>query len=97
MKETTIKGLAHITGGGLVDNVPRVLPANVVAEIQRDAWPLPPVFNWLQRSGNVAQAEMVRVFNCGIGMVVIAASDEASRLARVLADHGETVPHWQRA
>jgi phosphoribosylformylglycinamidine cyclo-ligase len=96
MKETTIKGLAHITGGGLVDNVPRVLPANVVAEIQRDAWPLPPVFNWLQRSGNVAQAEMVRVFNCGIGMVVIAASDEASRLARVLADHGETVYHIGR-
>jgi len=93
MNEVTIKGMAHITGGGLVDNVPRVLPGNVVAELHRDTWPWPPVFNWLQRGGNVAQSEMVRVFNCGIGMVVIAARDDASRLAAVLADHGETVYH----
>ncbi len=91
MKSATIKGLAHITGGGLVDNVPRVLPENVVAEIGRDAWPWPPVFSWLQRGGNVAPTEMVRVFNCGIGMVVIAANEQADRLAGVLRDHGETV------
>jgi len=91
MKEATIKGLAHITGGGLVDNVPRVLPDNVVAELHGNAWPWPPVFNWLQRGGNVAPAEMVRVFNCGIGMVVIASANDADRLQGVLADHGETV------
>ena len=91
MKQATIKGLAHITGGGLVDNVPRVLPENVVAELRRDTWPWPAVFDWLQRGGNVAPAEMVRVFNCGIGMVVIASADEADRLQGVLTDHGETV------
>lgn len=91
MKEAPIKGLAHITGGGLVDNVPRVLPANVVAELRLDTWPLPPVFAWLQRGGNVAQAEMLRVFNCGIGMVVIASASDADRLQAVLTDHGESV------
>jgi len=91
MKQATIKGLAHITGGGLVDNVPRVLPENVVAELGRDTWRWPAVFDWLQRGGNVAPAEMVRVFNCGIGMVVIASANEADRLQGVLTDHGETV------
>ncbi len=91
MKETTIKGMAHITGGGLLDNVPRVLPRNVVAELRHDAWPRPPVFDWLQRGGDVAQAEMLRVFNCGIGMAVIAAANDVDRLTGVLTDHGETV------
>ena len=91
MKQATIKGLAHITGGGLIDNVPRVLPENVVAELHRDTWAWPPVFNWLQRGGNVAPMEMVRVFNCGIGMVAIASASEADRLQGVLTDHGETV------
>ncbi len=91
MGEATIKGLAHITGGGLLENVPRVLPANVVAELRLDAWPRPPIFDWLQREGNVAQQEMLRVFNCGIGMVVICAEDDVQRLTTVLASRGETV------
>ncbi|UCH47598.1 MAG: phosphoribosylformylglycinamidine cyclo-ligase [Betaproteobacteria bacterium] len=91
MKETNIKGMAHITGGGLLDNVPRVLPGDVVAELHHDAWPRPPVFDWLQTSGKVAAAEMLRVFNCGIGMVLIAAEDDVDRLTGVLTDQGESV------
>lgn len=86
-----IKGLAHITGGGLLDNVPRVLPANVQALIHRDAWTLPALFAWLQQSGGVADAEMHRVFNCGIGMVVAVAADQADAIAQTLAAQGETV------
>jgi phosphoribosylformylglycinamidine cyclo-ligase len=71
MKTKSIKGLAHITGGGLVENVPRVLPQTVVADLRKDAWPRLPVFDWLQRNGNVAESEMHRVFNCGIGMVAV--------------------------
>jgi phosphoribosylformylglycinamidine cyclo-ligase len=91
MKVATVKGLAHITGGGLLENVPRVLPAGVVAELHRKAWPQLPIFDWLQSNGNVAQSEMLRVFNCGIGMVVIAAEDNVDGLTKVLTDHGETV------
>ena len=91
MKAATIKGLAHITGGGLLQNVPRVLPANVVAELHHDAWPRQPVFEWLQRGGDVAESEMLRVFNCGIGMVVIAAENEVDKLTVALKDHGEVV------
>ncbi|KPK27232.1 MAG: phosphoribosylaminoimidazole synthetase [Betaproteobacteria bacterium SG8_40] len=91
MREVTIKGLAHITGGGLLENVPRVLPPNVVAELRRDTWPQPPIFDWLQTNGNVARQEMLRVFNCGIGMVVICVEEDAQRLAEVLAAEGETV------
>jgi len=91
MKEATIKGLAHITGGGLLENVPRVLPDNVVAELQRNAWPQPAIFDWLRDNGNVAESEMLRVFNCGIGMIVIADEDSAKRLTTVLTDQGETV------
>jgi phosphoribosylformylglycinamidine cyclo-ligase len=71
MSSHTLKGLAHITGGGLVDNIPRVLPSNTQAVLQRDSWKLPALFRWLQTKGGVADAEMARVFNCGIGMVVI--------------------------
>jgi len=91
MKTTTIKGLAHITGGGLLENVPRVLPEKVVAELHHSAWPRQPVFDWLQRGGDVTDSEMLRVFNCGIGMVVIAAESEVDKLTNVLKDHGETV------
>ncbi|MCB5364520.1 phosphoribosylformylglycinamidine cyclo-ligase [Pusillimonas sp. CC-YST705] len=86
-----IKGLAHITGGGLLDNVPRVLPSNVQARIHRDSWTLPPLFAWLQQSGGVADAEMHRVFNCGIGMVVVVAADQADAIAQTLKAQGETV------
>lgn len=88
-----VKGMAHITGGGLTENVPRVLPENLAAVIQRDAWTLPPLFQWLQAQGRVADAEMHRVFNCGIGMVVIVAKDDAERALRHLQAAGEAV--WQ--
>ncbi len=86
-----VKGLAHITGGGLLENVPRVLPAGVTAVLERRCWPMPPLFGWLQREGNVADSEMHRVFNCGIGMVVIVAAEQQRRAIELLAAAGETV------
>jgi phosphoribosylformylglycinamidine cyclo-ligase len=91
MKSLTIKGLAHITGGGLVDNVPRVLPDVVTAVIDGKSWPRPPVFEWLKRGGNVDEAEMLRVFNCGIGMVLVVAAADADRASRMFAELGEQV------
>jgi len=91
MRTVRIKGLAHITGGGLVENVPRVLPSNVKAVLAKSAWPRPQLFGWLQRSGNVAEAEMHRVFNCGIGMVVIVAAEDAGRAQQALEREGESV------
>jgi phosphoribosylformylglycinamidine cyclo-ligase len=91
MRTLTVKGLAHITGGGLVENVPRVLPAGLRATLRKSAWKRPPLFDWLQAQGNVADAEMHRVFNCGIGMVVIVAERDAPRAAELLAAAGETV------
>jgi len=89
MKAVKMKGLAHITGGGLVENVPRVLPEGVVAELHRDAWPRPPVFDWLQKNGNVADAEMHRVFNCGIGMVAVVAAGQVEAMLALLRREGE--------
>ena len=86
-----VNGLAHITGGGLVDNVPRVLPEHLAARIRRGSWPQPPLFEWLQREGNVAAAEMLRVFNCGIGMVVIVAEQHAEAASNLLRNAGESV------
>ena len=91
MKETTVKGMAHITGGGITGNVPRVLPDDVTAVIQADAWTWPPVFQWLQTQGNVALDEMHRTFNCGIGMVVVVAAEDAEAAMRFLSERGETV------
>ncbi len=93
METVTVKGMAHITGGGLVENIPRILPDNVTAEIQKDAWQMPPLFSWLQQNGHVAEAEMHRVFNCGIGMAVIVASEDAEKAITLLREAGETV--WQ--
>jgi len=91
MEAVPVKALAHITGGGITGNVPRALPRNAVAKIHKDAWPRPPVFQWLQATGNVAEDEMFRVFNCGIGMVVIVAANDAQRAAAELRAAGETV------
>lgn len=91
MKKIKVKGLAHITGGGLVDNVPRVLGPKLTAELRADAWPLPPLFRWLQSQGNVADAEMHRVFNCGIGMVLVVAAKDAARAQKLLEKSGERV------
>lgn len=83
-----VKGMAHITGGGLVDNVPRVLPENMQAILHRDSWEMPELFRWLQMKGGVADAEMVRVFNCGIGMVVIMPADQADAAITFLKSEG---------
>ncbi len=91
MEKIPVKGLAHITGGGLVDNVPRILPEQLTARLARDSWPLPPLFKWLKQQGNVAEAEMLRVFNCGIGMVVIVGEQHAEAAAKLLRAAGETV------
>jgi phosphoribosylformylglycinamidine cyclo-ligase len=84
-----IKGLAHITGGGLSENLPRVLPANVAGHIDLASLTPPSVFGWLARAGHLDDAEMLRTFNCGIGMIIIAAKGDADGLLRVLQEWGE--------
>ena len=91
MKTIKIKGMAHITGGGLLENIPRVLPENTVAEIKAAAWQMPKLFQWLQEKGNVAQHEMYRTFNCGIGMVVIISAQDKQKTIELLQQQGETV------
>lgn len=86
-----IKALAHITGGGFPDNIPRVLPADFAAEVDLEAIDVPPVFSWLARTGGVAADEMMRTFNCGIGMVTVVARGQAAQVAAVLQEAGETV------
>src|SRR5258705_138736 len=80
-----VKGLAHITGGGLLDNVPRALPDGTKAVLERAAWPRDPVFEWLQSTGRIADGELHRTFNCGIGMTVCVAAADVSRALEVLA------------
>ncbi|HZM33416.1 MAG TPA: phosphoribosylformylglycinamidine cyclo-ligase [Burkholderiales bacterium] len=91
LESVPVKGLAHITGGGITGNVPRILPRGVQARIRKAAWPRPALFQWLQREGNVAEEEMLRVFNCGIGMVAVVDAADAARAARSLREAGETV------
>lgn len=86
-----LHALAHITGGGLMENLPRVLPSHLAAEIDGSAWPVPPVFGWLTADGGVPAAEMLRTFNCGIGMVAIVAPDRVEALSALLTEHGERV------
>lgn len=86
-----VKGMAHITGGGITENIPRVLPAGLTAEIKATSWQLPPLFQWLQAEGNIVPSEMYKTFNCGIGMVVIMASEHASQAKQLLEASGETV------
>lgn len=86
-----VNGLAHITGGGLLENIPRVLPDGLGADIDVTAWTLPPVFGWLAKAGGIAPKEMARTFNCGIGMAMIVEADRADELSKVLSDAGESV------
>ena len=86
-----VKGLAHITGGGLTENIPRVLPEGVKAVVEKASWVRPELFNWLQREGGVAESEMHRVFNCGIGMVVVVAQENAAQALDLLRAAGEVV------
>jgi phosphoribosylformylglycinamidine cyclo-ligase len=87
--EVPVKGLAHITGGGLVENLPRVLPDTLRAVLHRDAWTRAPLFDWLQAKGGIADAEMWRVFNGGIGMAIVVAASDVDRALAMLAAAGE--------
>lgn len=91
MKIVEIKGLIHITGGGLIKNIPRLLHKNLTAVLYRDAWIMPPLFNWLQLHGNITDQEMYRVFNCGIGMVVIISKNNVDIAIKQLEKSGESV------
>src|SRR6056297_996629 len=85
-----VRGLAHITGGGLTENLPRVLPEGLGATVDLGAWPLPPVFRWLVEAGGLERAELLKTFNAGIGMVVVAAPDGAEAVESTLREAGET-------
>jgi phosphoribosylformylglycinamidine cyclo-ligase len=90
-EDSAVKALAHITGGGLTENLPRVFSEGVSAVIDLEAWPLPPLFRWLQTLGAVAEDEMLRTFNCGIGMVLVCAAEAESLVRQRLERAGETV------
>jgi len=99
MQALSVKGLAHITGGGLTENIPRVLPQGLTAEIKKGSWQMPALFTWLQAQGNVTDDEMFRTFNCGIGMVVIVSAQDAARATELLSGEGEqvrTIGHIRR-
>jgi phosphoribosylformylglycinamidine cyclo-ligase len=85
--------MAHVTGGALVEKIIRVVPASLALEIDTSSWPLPPVFDWLQREGNVPREEMWRTFNCGIGFVLMVAADAVAAINADLDRLG--LPHWQ--
>lgn len=90
-QEIDIHALSHITGGGLLENLPRVMPANTQAVIKADSWQRPEVFNWLQEQGNIEATEMYRTFNCGVGMVVVVAAQEQQKAIELLERQGESV------
>jgi phosphoribosylformylglycinamidine cyclo-ligase len=98
-KSVVVHGMAHITGGGLQENIIRVVPDGLGIALESSAWTLPPVFDWLQREGNVARHEMWRTFNCGIGFTVLLPRDQVAAATALLASHdlaawpiGEVVP-----
>jgi len=88
MERVTVKGLAHITGGGLIENIPRVLPDNTVARMDSSTWKRPAVFDWLQRKGGIAEEEMHRTFNCGLGMVIVVDKSEARTAIDAFSAYG---------
>lgn len=90
IKQVPVHALAHITGGGITENLPRVLPANTQALINRSNWNFPPIFQWLQQQGNVSDEDMLTTFNCGIGMIVCVAPEYAQQSLNILAQQGES-------
>ncbi|WP_456446684.1 phosphoribosylformylglycinamidine cyclo-ligase [Thiolapillus sp.] len=90
MEQVDVHAFAHITGGGLTENIPRVLPEGTAAHISTSRWERPPVFGWLQEQGNIAEDEMLRTFNCGIGMMVCIAAEDVEQAQEVLNAAGET-------
>ena len=92
LKETIeIKGMAHITGGGITENIPRILEEDLMAEIQSSSWPLPKLFQWLQEKGNIPNAELYRTFNCGIGMAIVIDRKDVAKAKQILQEFNETV------
>ncbi|MCW5619024.1 MAG: phosphoribosylformylglycinamidine cyclo-ligase [Nitrosomonas sp.] len=91
LKQFPVKGMAHITGGGLIENLPRILPAHTSAVLHKNTWTMSPFFHWLQQLGNIDEAEMLRVFNCGIGMAIVVSADQADAVMQHLHAAGETV------
>jgi len=92
LKETIeIKGMAHITGGGITENIPRILEEDLMAEIQSSSWPLPKLFQWLQEKGNIPNAELYRTFNCGIGMAIVMDRKDVAKAKQILQEFNETV------
>ena len=91
MRAGGVHALAHITGGGLTENLPRVLPEDMGATIDLDTWTLPAVFAWMRELGGMNDAEMLKTFNCGIGMILSVDADEADALTALLTEAGETV------
>lgn len=89
LKEININAIAHITGGGLSENIPRVLPKDCIATIDTTSWEIPAVFKWLQEGGNIEQAEMYRTFNCGVGMALVVPQDQAQYALDILNGQGE--------
>ena len=86
-----VRAVAHITGGGLTENLPRVLEGDAAAQIELDAWDLPPVFRWLIERAGLRESEALKTFNCGIGMVLVVDREAAVPLSALLSEHGETV------
>ena len=93
MRDFTLKGMAHITGGGFFENIPRVLPSQVVAEIDFNSWPKSPLFQWLKKTGELEWPEMLQIFNCGIGFVLVVAKNDVDEVLRRLQALGQ--PAWQ--
>ena len=91
IKQVAVKGIAHITGGGLTENVPRVLSSGLAATIDPQSWVMPPLFRWLKQQGRIDDGEMYRVFNCGIGMVLVVDAADAAKAQTLLTRAGETV------
>jgi len=89
LRRYKINGLVHITGGGFIDNIPRILPAGCVAHITKDSWPVLPVFTYLQEKGNITVSEMYRTYNMGIGMMAIVAGNSVDDLLHQFRAHGE--------
>jgi phosphoribosylamine--glycine ligase/phosphoribosylformylglycinamidine cyclo-ligase len=88
---SAIKGMAHVTGGGLVENVPRMLPPTLAAHINVSMWQFPAIFQWLKKTGNVSSQEMLRAFNCGVGMIIVVEKDRVPAVQQILEQEGETV------
>ena len=86
-----VKGMAHITGGGITENIPRVLPTGLTAEISAKSWDLPALFKWLQAEGNITHTEMYKTFNCGIGMAIVLSKAHVEEAKKLLSEAGETV------